>query len=256
MADALLRLEEVSVSFGGVHAVRDVTLDLQAGAITGLVGPNGSGKTTLIGVVSRLVQQTHGRMTLRGEDCSRLSADQASRLGIARTFQNLRLVETLTVRENVMLGADMRRPSGGWRRSGGGWERSSLQAADEVLEVVGIAALADHLPASLSYGDQRRVEIARALAAKPALLLLDEPTAGMNARERAFVGALLRKLCGLGITQLVIEHDVKFVTDVCDHLFVMNAGVIIASGEPAVVFEDKDVQAAYTARRPRVLVEG
>ncbi|MFV0457518.1 MAG: ABC transporter ATP-binding protein [Actinomycetales bacterium] len=240
---AVLELDDVAVHFGGVKAVDGVSLRLDEGRIFGILGPNGSGKTTLLAAISRLVKLTRGRLFFEGVQFSRKPPHTVPARGIARTFQTVRLLQGRTVRENVLLGSDALPRS---RRAGGQDVRS---AVDEAIERTGLREVVNLRPDELSYGFQRRVEIARALAARPRLLLLDEPVAGMNKQERAEISALMGQLRDEGLTQLIIEHDVQMMVDTCDHLFAMNFGCLIGQGRPEDVVRDPVVQEAYLGKR-------
>lgn len=253
----LLAIDEVSVHFGGTKAVDGVSLQLEPGVLYGVIGPNGSGKSTLLGALSRLTGLTSGTMRFTGTDYTRLSPQATARLGIRRTFQTVRLMPLMTVLDNVALGADARLFGQSILRS---WlslkttrdlDRQSREIAQVALERVGIGHLSSEFPGSLSYGTQRKVEIARALAADPILLLLDEPTAGMTRRERDEIGELLSDLRRDGLTQVLVEHDVPLITRVCGHLFVLNTGRLIASGDPHEVVQEPAVQEAYLGRKNR-----
>jgi branched-chain amino acid transport system ATP-binding protein len=237
----ILEVDELSVTFGGIKAVDRVSFRMEAGGIYGLLGPNGSGKSTLLAAMTRLVAISHGTMRLRGEDYTSSPRSSLARRGIARTFQTVRLVDDLTVRENVESGADLHAARGEGHMPAA--ERAAL--VDDLLEQSGLTNAAGAKPSELSYGAQRRVEIARALAMKPSLLLLDEPTAGMNSTERADIAALMRSLRTQGLTQLLVEHDVAMLVDTCDHLFAMNTGQLIAEGEPRDVVQHNVVQESY-----------
>ena len=253
--NALLEVEHISVHFGGVRAVDDVTVTVEPGLLYGLVGPNGSGKSTLLGVLSRLTRPTRGRIVFDGHDYTRTSASATNRLGIARTFQTVRLLPTLSVLENVMVGADVKYfgtaviPSWlmPWRSARA--EKLVRAAAEEALVRLGLTTVAHRVPTLLSYGTQRRVEIARALVSQPRLLLLDEPTAGMAIDERHEIGDILLRLRADGLTQILVDHDVDLMVDVSDHLFVMNFGRLIAEGQPLDVVRNAAVQEAYLGRR-------
>ncbi|MGI5242257.1 ABC transporter ATP-binding protein [Dactylosporangium sp. CA-139066] len=253
---ALLAVQKVSVHFGGTKAVHEVDLEFEAGRLYGLIGPNGSGKSTLLGAMSRLTRLTAGALVFRGDAYTHLTPEAVARLGVRRTFQTVRLLPEMTVLDNVKLGADARLAGRSIARN---WlfpahtarvEKQGARAAAEAIERLGLTAVAREFPLNLSYGTQRRVEIARALAAQPSVLMLDEPTAGMTREERDEVGSLLRELSADGLTQILVEHDVPLITRVCDHLYVMNAGQLIASGDdPAAVVQRPEVQEAYLGRR-------
>jgi branched-chain amino acid transport system ATP-binding protein len=250
-------MSDARVSFGGVKAIDGVTLRIDEGKLYGLVGPNGSGKSTVLAVVSRLLNLDSGSLFYYGEDCTRWSADAVARAGLRRTFQSVRLLPRLTVLQNVMIGADISygRKNGKGPRSllafarPAARERMLRERAAEALDRVGLADVADEHPSVLSYGNQRRVEIARALIATPKLLLLDEPTAGMNRQERVAIGALLLDLKSQGVTQIFVEHDVKMISEICTDMYVLNRGRLIASGTPRACIELPEVQAAYLGRR-------
>lgn len=249
---ALLELDDVKVWFGGVKAVDGVSLTINEGLIHGVVGPNGSGKTTLINAISRVTHVTAGAISFDGKDVTRARPFEVGRLGLARTFQGIRLVPTLTVLENVMLGVDyrLRRSDGRLRLA---WSRSAQRLIEErayaALERVGIAHQAKRRPDELSYGSQRRVEIGRGIAGSPRLLLLDEPVAGMNKQERAEIAELLVSLKDDGVTQLLVEHDLRMILDVSDHLFVANFGRLIAEGAPEETASRPEVREAYLGHR-------
>lgn len=252
---ALLTTTALTVRFGGVVAVNDVSLAVETNRLFGLIGPNGSGKSTLLGAISRLTQTTAGTMTFRDRNYTALPAFEVARMGIARTFQTVRLLPSLSVIDNVMLGADFGHFGPGifrpWflPRWSAARERAARAAAETALARLGIEKYRDIKPNVLPYGIQRRVEIARALAGEPQLLLFDEPTAGMTRQEREEIGVLLRRLCEEGLTQILVDHDVDLVVNVCDHIYVMNSGRILAHGEPAQVVQRADVQEAYLGKR-------
>jgi branched-chain amino acid transport system ATP-binding protein len=230
-------VREISVRFGGLQALQDVSLDVHAGAVNGLIGPNGAGKTTLFNVITGLQPPTHGRVLLRGTDVTRAAPHQRARLGVARTFQRLELFGTLTARENVQMAAETRR-----RRPTGA---ASRVEADILLTHVGLSHVADEPTDLLPTGLARLVELARALATAPSVLLLDEPSSGLNQEETAELGRVLRDLAGRGMAVLLVEHDMSLVMSVCDHVSVLDYGAVIASGDPATVQGDPAVQAAY-----------
>jgi len=233
---AVLEAVEVGKRFGGIHALRSVSLRLREGDVVGLIGPNGSGKTTFLNCLSGVFPPTTGRVALDGRPIPR-RGHAVARRGVVRTFQNIRLFGWLTVLQNVEVGA---LGAGRARRS------SSHRHARDTLAKLGIERLADRYAGTLSYGDQRRLEIARALAAEPRFLLLDEPAAGMNEAESAELGAAvqaIRKEHGCGV--LVVEHDLRLIMRICDHVVVLNEGEVIASGSPEEVRSDPAVVAAY-----------
>jgi branched-chain amino acid transport system ATP-binding protein len=227
----LLETSGLTKRFGGVVAVNAVDLAVAEGEVFGLIGPNGAGKTTLINVISGQARADGGTVRFAGADVTRLRPDQLARRGIARTFQAIRLFKGLTVLENVRLG--------GFVRGG------SPMHARALLDRMGLSARANALAGELAYGDQRRLEIARALAAEPKLLILDEPAAGMNPTESAALRVLLRSLGTEGITTVLIEHDVRLVMGACDRVAVLSFGRKIAQGTPAEVQGDPAVRDAY-----------
>src|SRR5438067_6218739 len=229
--EPLLATSGLTKRFGGVTAVNAVDLAVARGTVLGLIGPNGAGKTTLINVVSGHFRADGGAVRLDGLELTRLRPDQVARRGVARTFQAIRLFKGLTVMENALLGAFVR-----------GSSRTRARAA---LERLGLAARGGALAGELAYGDQRRLEIARALAADPKLLILDEPAAGMNPTESAALRELLRALAAEGMTVILIEHDVRLVMGACERVAVLNFGRKIAEGTPAQVQGDPAVRDAY-----------
>jgi ABC-type branched-subunit amino acid transport system ATPase component/ABC-type branched-subunit amino acid transport system permease subunit len=249
-AGLLLEVTGISVHFGGLKAVDDVSLKVMEGGIVALIGPNGAGKTTLFNAVSRLQKLTAGAICFAGKDITRLSTAETARLGMARTFQNLRIYPNMTVIENVLVGCHRHERSGLWagglglphqRRE----EERSRERAVRALSVVGLEAAA-HLPAaSLPYGSQRLVEIARALASEPRLLLLDEPAAGMNASERIDLVQRIRHINESGITVLLVEHDIELVMGISEKVVVLDYGRLIAEGRPEEVQKNRAVIEAY-----------
>ena len=250
MTTQLLRISGAGKRFGGLQALSDVTLSIQRGQIYGLIGPNGAGKTTLFNVITGLYQPDGGEFELNDHPYSPSSPHEVARAGIARTFQNIRLFGDMTALENVMVGRHVRTHQGIIgavlrHRAARDEEAAIQQRALELLDFVGIAHLAGRTARHLSYGDQRRVEIARALATDPLLLALDEPAAGMNATEKESLRVLLLAIREQGTTILLIEHDVKLVMGLCDRLTVLDYGKVIAEGTPAEVQKHPAVIAAY-----------
>ena len=250
MTTQLLKISGAGKRFGGLQALSDVTLSIQSGQIYGLIGPNGAGKTTLFNVITGLYQPDGGEFELNGHPYSPSSPHEVARAGIARTFQNIRLFGDMTALENVMVGRHVRTHQGVIgavlrHRAARDEEAAIQQRAFELLNFVGIAHLAGRTARHLSYGDQRRVEIARALATDPLLLALDEPAAGMNATEKESLRVLLLTIREQGTTILLIEHDVKLVMGLCDRLTVLDYGKVIAEGSPAEVQKHPAVIAAY-----------
>jgi branched-chain amino acid transport system ATP-binding protein len=250
--EVILRLDHVTKRFGGLVAVNDVSFDVKKGEVFALIGPNGAGKTTLFNGVTGLLPPTDGSVLFEGQEIAGTKPHKVAQLGIARTFQNIRLFEYMTALENVLVGQHSRMRAGlfgsilrpPWVRSE---EKEVREKAREELAYVGLAPSAfDQLAINLSYGDQRRVEIARALASGPRLLLLDEPTAGMNPQESAALTDFMRQLRDeRNLTILLIEHDMKVVMQVSERVTVLDHGEKIAEGEPAAVRENPRVIEAY-----------
>jgi len=246
----LLEVDDVTIRFGGLTALDSVTFDIREGEILGLIGPNGAGKTTCFNVMTGVYQATDGRVLFDGEPLTDMKRHKITKLGIARTFQNIRLFRSMTVLENVMVGADAHSKVGFWdallrtprHRS---TEAEATERAKELLKIVGIRARQDELAANLSYGDQRRLEIARAMATGPKLLCLDEPAAGFNPAEKARLMDLIRKVRDEGFTVLLIEHDMRLVMGVTDRIVVLEFGRKIAEGTPAEIRDNPAVIAAY-----------
>ena len=245
MTPPLLRLQGIDKSFGGIAALRGVSLDVPRGAIAGIIGPNGAGKTTLFNIVTGAYRCDAGRLIFDGRDLTGVAPYRIARAGIVRTFQNIRLFASMSVLEHLLVAArdthvDLRRflPFG---RSG----RGLSARIDEMLALFDLASLRDRPAKSLSYGQQRRLEMARAMMARPSLLLLDEPVAGMNGAEADEIRRLMLRLRDGGLTILLIEHDMKFVMGLCDTLYVLDFGVPIAHGRPDAIRADPAVLDAY-----------
>lgn len=246
----LLQVSGVSKRFGGVQALDDVGIMVQDGAIAGLIGPNGAGKTTFFNVITGLYPADHGSFTLNGESYSPHSVSEVTQAGIARTFQNIRLFKEMSALENVMVGCHCRSKAGIWgsilaTKRNKQEEQAIRDKSHALLAYVGLHNLAQHKAKNLSYGYQRRLEIARALATEPNLLALDEPAAGMNASEKIELKDLILKIRADGKTILLIEHDVNLVMSICDHLTVLDYGKVIADGSPHEVRTHPEVIRAY-----------
>ncbi|MER0445028.1 ABC transporter ATP-binding protein [Streptomyces sp. Edi4] len=247
--NTVLHAGGVTMRFGGLTAVRDVDLTVNSGEIIGLIGPNGAGKTTFFNCLTGLYVPTEGKVTYKGTVLPP-KPHLVTQAGVARTFQNIRLFPNMTVLENVLVGRHTRTKEGLWSallRLPGfkNAENASRERAMELLEFTGLAAKADHLSRNLPYGEQRKLEIARALASEPGLLLLDEPTAGMNPQETRAAEELIFAIRDQGIAVLVIEHDMRFIMNLCDRVSVLVQGEKLLEGTPETVQADERVIAAY-----------
>ena len=248
---ALLKLENVTIRFGGLTAVSEVDLQIGTGELVGLIGPNGAGKTTLFNLITGVYQPTSGKISFAGLSTKNSKPHQLARCGIARTFQNIRLFASLSVLDNVRAAAQLHRAHGVrnalWR--GREFRESEAGIAKQVMELLEIFQLGkfrDEPAKSLSYGDQRRLEIVRALAAKPKLLLLDEPAAGMNTTEKAELTRLIRFIKEkFQISILLVEHDMPLVMEICERIAVLDYGSKIAEGTPEEIRKNPKVVAAY-----------
>ncbi|KRA38062.1 MULTISPECIES: ABC transporter ATP-binding protein [unclassified Nocardioides] len=238
---ALLEVDDVIVRFGGVTAVNHASFTAEPGRITGLIGPNGAGKTTCFNVITGLQKPTSGRVRYRDRDVTGWPVHKRAGHGIGRTFQRLEAFGSLTVRDNVRVARDIHGGPLAWVRASG---RSSLEI-DVLLDRVGIAEYADERADSIPTGTARLLELARALACDPRLLLLDEPSSGLDETETDAFGALLRDLASEGVAILMVEHDMDLVMSVCEEIHVLDFGQIISSGTPAEIRDDSAVQRAY-----------
>ena len=246
----LLEFDNITMRFGGVTALREVNVSINEGEIFALIGPNGAGKTTVFNVVTGVYQPTEGQVRFDGDRIDGMKRFQVTKRGIARTFQNIRLFHNMSALENVMVGADAHHKTGAigavlglpWHRKE---EKRGRERARELLDFVGIGKVEHETAKNLSYGDQRRLEIARALATDPKLLLLDEPAAGMNPAEKNALQVLIRKIRDDGRTVLLIEHDMGLVMHISDRLAVLDFGQKIAEGLPQEVQTNQKVIEAY-----------
>jgi branched-chain amino acid transport system ATP-binding protein len=261
VSDIAISVENVSKRFGGLHAVRGVSFGVARGKVTSLIGPNGAGKTTLFNIVAGALGPTSGTVCIQGHDVTGWAAHRIAALGVARTFQDLRLFGHLTVLENVVVASHLRR-HGGLLESliGSPPQRRELRAAEQearaLLAQVGLTARLFDLPGNLSYGNQRRLEIARALASHPSILMLDEPTSGVRAKEAKDIVEIVGDQVSRGLTVFLIEHNMEMVSAVSDVLIVMNYGEKIAEGPPVDVLARAEVIEAYLGRSAEVSEAG
>ncbi|MCU1480452.1 MAG: ABC-type branched-chain amino acid transport system ATPase component [Subtercola sp.] len=239
---SLLVLDDVKVHYGGVRAVDGVSFSVEPGQLCGMVGPNGSGKTTTINAITRTAKLTSGRITFDGTDIANVPPFKLRRIGLVRTFQGIRLIPDLTVRDNIRLAAEQH---GHKRRKSRAGAVTPDAFSEALIERFGLSDVKNERPGALPYGTQRRVEIVRALSTSPKLLLLDEPVAGMNHAERADIANVLKELHAEGLSMLIIEHDLRMLLNLSDHLVVLNFGKLLAEGEPHATASLPDVQRAY-----------
>ena len=253
MSETVLKTENLGISFGGLKAVQDLNLEIKKGQIYGLVGPNGAGKTTVFNMITGVYKPTTGKFWLEGENLTGKSQESINHKGIARTFQNIRLFNNMSVIRNVMVGlhnqpefkcgvfSSIFRLPAHFKT-----ERAMRARAKEILRIVGLEEERNNLSYNLPYGKQRKLEIARALATNPKLLCLDEPAAGMNPHETEDLMNIVRRIRDeYDITILLIEHDMKFVSGLCDEITVLNFGTVLAQGTPEVALNDPEVVRAY-----------
>lgn len=246
----MLEIQGITKNFGGLKALNRVTFRVEERQIYGLIGPNGAGKTTLFNLITGFLPVTAGSITFQGKELTRLGAHRIARLGVARTFQNIRLFGTMTVKENVMVAQNIRARSdiSSLFQFMSAREKRFEEEADNLLHRMGLWEKRNEQGTSLAYGEQRRLEIARALALEPKLLLLDEPAAGMNEAESDDLLQRLREIREMGKTILLIEHDMSVVMGICDYISVLNFGELIAKGTPDEIQVSEEVIEAYLGR--------
>lgn len=249
----ILTINGVSISFGGLQALSEININVQRNTVHGIIGPNGAGKTTLFNVITGMIKPDTGSITLENKKLPSIKPHQLVPLGIARTFQNIRLFKEMSVLDNVMIGQHVHTPTpvlsillhGKTARQ---WEETAREKAVEALEFVGLEGKIKEIVSNLSYGQQRLVEFARALAAQPQIILLDEPAAGMNPTEKSNLLYFIDRLREKGYTLILIEHDMKLVMNVCDTISVLDHGKVITQGKPQDVRNNKEVINAYLGK--------
>lgn len=246
----MLKLEDVTIKFGGLTAVNNVSLEIPKGSIFGLIGPNGAGKTTLFNLISGVYKPTSGKIYFQGKEIEGTTPYKVNELGIARTYQNINLFKKMTTLENVMVGCHTKSKAGIFdavfkTKKQRNEEKAIIEKSMKILEFMGLKDKAYYKASNLSYGEQRRLEISRAMASEPELILLDEPAAGMNANEKLELNDTIQKMNKLGITVLLVEHDMKVVMNICDTVCVLNYGKRLCVGEPDYVQNNEEVIEAY-----------
>jgi branched-chain amino acid transport system permease protein len=246
--DLVLKVDKIRKQFGGLTAVNDISFDIYGGQIVGLIGPNGAGKSTTFNLITGVTSKTAGRVYYRGQDISALPSREIARQGMARTFQHVKMINDMTVLENVALGAYTRGRCGvvsSMLRTNRNEEHRFMKEAQQQLERIGMGEYLHELAGNLAMGSQRLMEIARALCSDPALLLLDEPAAGLRYKEKQELIGVLRQLKSEGMSILLVEHDMDLVMDACDHLVVMEFGTLLMQGTPSYIQASPAVRAAY-----------
>jgi branched-chain amino acid transport system ATP-binding protein len=246
----MLEIKNISKAFGGLRALKKVTFQVQEKQVCGLIGPNGAGKTTLFNLITGLLPPTEGSIKYLGSELTRIAANEIARMGIARTFQNIRLFATMTVMENVMVAQNFRAQANvtSLVRFRSAREKRFQEEANTLLKKMGLWEKRKEQSVSLAYGEQRRLEIARALALEPRLLLLDEPAAGMNEAETEDLLDRIHEIRNMGKTILLIEHDMDVVMGICDYVYVLNFGELIGQGTPSEIQANEAVIEAYLGR--------
>jgi len=246
----MLRLDKATIKFGGLVAVNDVDAEIKEGQIFGLIGPNGAGKTTIFNIISGVYQPTSGKILFNGKEIQGLKPDKINYMGIARTYQNINLFKGMTVLDNVLVGCHSTTKSSVFAdilntRAKRNEEAAAREKCKKLLDFMDLSDKRDNIASSLSYGEQRRLEIARAMASEPQLLMLDEPAAGMNLPEKNDLAVLIQEIQKKGITILLVDHHMRLVMKVCDEICVLNYGKKIAQGTPSFIQNDKEVISAY-----------